>query len=101
MTKLDERLDVDFDLLFGEMPATPCEGSQHGKSPKHDEGPGTHYWLMNHDCWIPAGTIYVLCERKSQDLFDFTARYNTIWCGHCDGRMMKEEWITYVGPVGK
>ena len=106
MTKLDERLDVDFDLLFGEMPETPCEGPKHGKSDTHGNGPGTDYWQMMHDCWIPAGTIYILCERKTRSMMGDLARaesegYTRVACP-C-GTMLDSlsEWVRYIGPVGK
>lgn len=36
-------LDLDLSLLVGEMPAPPCEHSQHGSHHRHDDGPATHY----------------------------------------------------------
>jgi hypothetical protein len=102
MTDLLDRPDltVDFELMFGEMPETPCESSQHGVHESHDDGPAKHYWKMEHECWMPKGQIYAVCERKTADLN--RAMYYTLTnCLMCGGLMRTENFVSYVGPVGK
>jgi hypothetical protein len=106
MLELDERPDVDFDLLFGEMPEIPCEGPKHGKSKTHGNGPGTDYWQMMHDCWVPAGTIYILCEGKTRSMFEDIERansggYTKVSCPCGTIVDLYDGWVKYVGPVGK
>ncbi len=38
-------VDVDLELIVGEMPEQPCENRQHGKHPQHpDNGPAEFYF---------------------------------------------------------
>lgn len=108
MTKLDERPEVtiDFELMFGEMPAIPCESPYHGKDSRH-AGDGAHYWRVDHECWIPDGTVYVVCDKRTQDMLKtMKERYTDrpwvkyINCQTCGNRTTVEKFISYIGPIG-
>lgn len=48
-TQVDFDIDLEIGLMEWEMPATPCESTDHdpGDMVAHDDGPATHYARMH------------------------------------------------------
>jgi len=88
-------LDLDLDLLIGEMPAVPCESSTHDPADAaHDDGPATHYVRM---ICPTCGTTVI--KAYCRQFIDFIFGGGKIEHGDCPA-LPGVEWATVLGPIG-
>lgn len=92
-------LDTDIATFVGEMPAQPCEHSEHGvKGKAHDDGPATHYVRSHCVCEANTeGTLYAACAGFVNFIHSGAPGY----CSDCGWRGQINDLVTVLGPVNK
>ena len=89
-------LDLDLELMVGEMPTMPCEHSQHhARSDVHGEGPATHYVIGRCDCSEPT-IVYAICQRFVEYIRSDQKRS----CPSCGFVQRTTERFQIIGPIG-
>ena len=90
----DTALDLDLAALVGELPAVPCEHSQHGHHPNHGGGAATHY--VRGICLCSGPTeAYAACPKFVR----FVRSSELTICGQCGRVATRNEQFEVVGPV--
>lgn len=90
-------LDIDLELMVGEMEAVPCEHSTH-QSDKyiHDNGPATHYVMAGCPACRDPKDVYAACQRLIGAILSLPEFY----CPRCFTTAPPSAFITILGPVG-
>lgn len=88
-------VETDLESLVGEMPAIPCEHSQHEtRTDVHGEGPATHYVIGKCDCSEPT-VAYAICQR----FVDYIRSDQKRYCPSCGFVQRTTERFKIVGPI--
>src|ERR1700745_2463071 len=90
-------LDLNLDLMVGEMPATPCESPHHDNTPGSEHhGDGAFYAITGHACWGPVDSVFIICETYANYWRSQTRVYRCFWCyEHPD----PEEYVEIIGAI--
>lgn len=88
-------LDLDLDLLVGEMPAPPCESPHHDEGLEHS-GDGAFYARTNHTCYGPVGILFTICEPYA---LYWTSQDGISFCYWCKGKLDETDHVEIIGPV--
>lgn len=93
-TALD--LELDLELLVGEMEAPHCESPHHMGDEAHDDGPATHYMLIGHCCFGPIGKIIPVCVKYA---LHWAHLPPMPFCSWCNSPLDPMQLNQVVGPI--